>query len=226
MERTQKIIFEEKISLIYEHNTRSPLFVRAANIQIENNNAGNAIHILKSGLELYPGYPTALFILGKALAVTGKYDEAVETFREACTLIDSNDSLVYYKSEVEKIKQQRSPFESKRRTTLIEEMPDEQKKESDRSYFRVNDKESDDDSKKELPDQKISIIAKHTSELTDNFNDSVGDKLIISDTFANILIAQERYDEAVTVLKELMSKNPGRTQEYVDKINSISQNIS
>lgn len=226
MERSQKEIFKEKILLVYEHNKRSPLFVRTAYIEIEDNNVEKAIQILRAGLKIYPKYPTALFLLGKALAIMGLYDEAIENFQMASDLINSNDSLISYKSEVEKIKQQRTPFESKRRTTLIEEMPDEQKKENDHNYFQVNDKESDDDSKKELPDQKISIIAKHTSELTDNFNDSVGNKLIISDTFANILIAQERYDEAVTVLKELISKNPGRTQEYVDRINSISQNIA
>ena len=221
MERTPKEIFEEKVLLVYEHNKRSPLFVRAASLEIENNNVEKAINILRSGLKIYPNYSTALFILGKALAIIGKYNEALEHFQTASNLINSNDSMIYYKSELEKIKQARTPFEIKRKTTLIKEtVLQEVKYDLQETEELINqDIEKGID---KLPETKISRIAKQTSELDENSSLGIDENIIISDTFADILVSQERYDEAIYVYKELLKKYPTKNQIYLDRINTLS----
>jgi len=223
LDRNPKEIFEEKVLLVYEHDKRSPLFVRTAYIEIENNNVEKAITILHSGLKIYPNYPTALFLLGRALAIIGQYDEALETFQTASDLINSNDSLIYYKSEVERIKQQRTPFEFRRKTTLIEEPSIEEVKSGMKALHTQRDDSAIGDIIDKSSDEKISRIAKQTAELNDNLPQKNEESLIISDTFANILVSQERYDEAIHVYKELIRKNPDKSQLYIDKINTLSE---
>lgn len=223
MERSQKEIFKEKILLVYEHNKRSPLFVRTAYIEIEDNNVEKAIQILRAGLKIYPKYPTALFLLGKALAIMGLYDEAIENFQMASDLINSNDSLISYKSEVEKIKQQRTPFEFRRKTTLIEEPSLETEKFSVKEFYQQKEDNEIENTVDRSSEEKISRIAKKTAELNDyHFPEDNEENLIISETFAGILLSQERYDEAIFVYKELIRKNPDKSQFYIDKINRLS----
>ena len=71
MEKSSSQIFREKVKLIYEYNKESPLFVRAAYFEIQNNNFDDAIFILRQGLKLYPENPVAIFLLARANALMG-----------------------------------------------------------------------------------------------------------------------------------------------------------
>jgi len=70
--------FNNKVSLIYEFDKTSPLFIRKAEVEIENNHIERAIEILNAGLKLYPDYIAAHLLLGKAWALTGHFDAALE----------------------------------------------------------------------------------------------------------------------------------------------------
>ena len=52
--------FNQKVSLIYEYNNKSPLFARVAVNEIEKNNIDEAIRILTDGLNNHPDFSVAL----------------------------------------------------------------------------------------------------------------------------------------------------------------------
>ncbi len=74
MEKTNNTIFSKKVSLMHEYNRNSPLFVKMANSQIEENNIDEAVEILRTGLKTYPEHPVAHLLLGKAFTMMESYD--------------------------------------------------------------------------------------------------------------------------------------------------------
>jgi tetratricopeptide (TPR) repeat protein len=79
----ENIEFNKKVSLIYEYNKNSPLFVRVANSELEKNNIDEAIEILDTGLRIFKEHPTANLLLGKAYALNGRYSDALGLFQKA-----------------------------------------------------------------------------------------------------------------------------------------------
>ena len=77
----------QKISLIYEYNNKSPLFARLAGIEIEKNNLDSAIDILAEGLKNYPEFSVAYFLLGKIHTLKGNYSQALSFIKKGSELI-------------------------------------------------------------------------------------------------------------------------------------------
>jgi len=98
----------QKISLIYEYNNKSPLFARLAGIEIEKNNLDSAIDILTEGLKNYPEFSVAYFLLGKIHTLKGNYSQALSFIKKGSELIHSPKSFDYYFNEIDEIKKQRS----------------------------------------------------------------------------------------------------------------------
>ena len=104
MTKSPAEIFNEKVSLIFEYDKSSPLFVRQANTEINNNNLDRAIEILTDGIKLYPDYPTAYILYFKALSLAGEYDKALSQIKIAGDLLHSRRTLEYYLKENENMK--------------------------------------------------------------------------------------------------------------------------
>lgn len=107
-------IFNDKVSLIYEYDKSSPLFVRKANSEITKNNVDEAIGILINGIRNYPDYPTAYLILGKAYTLKGQFKDAEEAYRKGSDLIYSDSTYDFYMNEIEALKTERLIFNSDR----------------------------------------------------------------------------------------------------------------
>ncbi len=119
MSKNNKDIFNNKVSLIYEYDKKSPLFARMANTEIENNNVDRAIEILNYGLKIYPQYAVAYFILGRALTLIGEYGKALRSIKTGADLVQSPKTYEYYLREIESIKKQRSLFATTRRSAFL-----------------------------------------------------------------------------------------------------------
>jgi len=200
--------FNDKVNLIYEYNKQSPLFVRVANSEIEKNNTEKAVEILNDGLSLYPNYPVAHILLGKALMLMGKYKESLDSFRKGSDLVNSHKVYEYYLQEVENLKKQRALFESSHSPGFISETEDkggQEKKISLESELSSYDSMDD---KKKSPGTP-----------------GAGGDSIISETLANIYITQGEFKEALTIFERLLKKNPQKQEYYSQKISELKAKL-
>lgn len=233
MNKDAEKILTKKIALIYEYNKKTPLFVRVAKRELDLQNVQHAIDIIQSGLELFPDNPTALLLLGKAYALNGNYETAMEYFRQGSELIDCSATLDFYKNEIETLKKQRTLTETVRSNVFSEykaedvnikpETENEKIDEDKQSIAKFTESidEKLDQLAKEISKAKISIASQ--SDITDSefLSKISGDNLIISETLAKIYLAQEEYNEAIQVYEKLIKKEPARYEYFTEKINEI-----
>ncbi|MGB5849561.1 MAG: tetratricopeptide repeat protein [Ignavibacteriaceae bacterium] len=237
MEKTNNKIFSKKVNLIYEYNRNSPLFVKMANSQIEENNVDEAVEILTTGLKTYPEYPVAHLLLGKAFAMKGNYGKALECFKKGSNIIQSEETYNFYVNELEKMKTQRSLFEASRGNSFFNSSKNLKKpaKTPDLFIAKSETKEekelavSIDDRLAQLADQiskvKLSTSTVNSDKVSD-FKDILSqDNMIVSETLAKIYVAQNEYDEAIKVYEKLIKKEPSRYEHYTEKIKEIRSKL-
>jgi tetratricopeptide (TPR) repeat protein len=225
--KTAKNIFDEKVSLIYEYNKKSPLFVREANTEIFANNVEKAVEILQQGLQLFPDYPTAHIVLAKALTMLGKYDEALSSYKKGCGLINSNASYNFFVEEVASSKKQRSAFGKIPRQSLTFEQDFQDEKDfppGDGSRFFKNENAFED---------RLSEIAEKISAVKIQPPPDSGEKeeesdldfpsevKIASETLAKIYIAQGEFKEAIEMYRRLIRKNPIKEDYFLGRISEL-----
>ena len=207
MSKTSSEIFNDKVNLIYEYNKRSPLFVRVANSEIEKNNTDRAVEILMDGLTIYPDYPTAHILLGKAFMLLGKYKEALDSFRKGSELVSSHKVYDYYMQEVETLKKQRSLFESSHKPAFLE------------------GEETQTGNKISL-EQELSSFDSMTDKKTESTSSRpVSGDSIVSETLANIYITQGELREALSIFERLLTKNPQKKDYYLKKIEELKSEL-
>lgn len=200
--------FSDKVNLIYEYNKQSALFVRVAGSEMEKNNVERAIEILNEGLAIYPHYPVAHILLGKALMLQGKYKEALDSYRKGSELINSEKVYNFYLHEVETLKKQRSFFETSHKPGFI---ASEEKVPAENKQISLENELTSFDSMDEQKDK--------------SFSSKSGSDSIISETLANIYITQGEFREAITIFEKLLSKNPQKKEYYSQKINEIKAEL-
>ncbi|PIS43772.1 MAG: hypothetical protein COT22_14015, partial [Ignavibacteria bacterium CG08_land_8_20_14_0_20_37_9] len=202
MAKTVKNIFDEKVSLIYEYNKKSPLFVREANTEIFANNVEKAVEILRQGLRLFPNYPTAYIVLAKALTMLGEYDEALSSYKKGCKIINSDTSFAYFEKEVASTQKQRSAFGriTRRPLTFEQDFSDEiDSLGGDGANFQKLEKTFEDNlgelaeriSAVKIPAPSDSIYKEEEEE-----SDFPSEVKIASETLAKIYVAQGEFKEA------------------------------
>ena len=222
---------------MHEYNRNSPLFVKMANSQIEENNIDEAVEILRTGLKTYPEHPVAHLLLGKAFALMGNYGKALEYFKKGSDIIQSDETYNYYVSELEKVKKQRSLFEASRANSFFNSSKKLQKAPKAPDLFNakseaIAEKElavSIDERLAQLAEQiskvKLSASTGSTTTHTD-FTDILSqDNMIVSETLAKIYVAQNEYDEAIKVYEKLVKKEPSRYEHYTEKIKEIRSRL-
>jgi tetratricopeptide (TPR) repeat protein len=237
LENPNNKIFSKKVNLIYEYNRNSPLFVKMANSQIEENNVDEAVEILKAGLNTYPEYPVAHILLGKAFAIKGNYGKAIECYKKGSNLIQSDETYNFYVNELEEMKKQRSLFEESSRNSFFNSSTDisEPAKTPDALVAKsetTDEKEltvSIEERLAQLADQiskvKLTVSARNPDKVSD-FKDILSqDNMIVSETLAKIYVAQNEYEEAIKVYEKLIKKEPAKYEHYTEKIKEIRSRI-
>lgn len=237
MEKTNDKIFSKKVSLIYEYNRNSPLFVKMADSQIEENNVDEAVEILIAGLKTYPEHPVAHLLLGRAFAKMGNYGKALEYFKKGSDIIQSDETYNYYVNELEKVKKQRSLFEASRGNSFFNSSENLQKSAKVPDLFHAKSETKQekelaitiDERLEELADQisKVKLSASTGSPTTHtDIKDILSqDSMIVSETLAKIYVAQNEYDEAIKVYEKLIKKEPSRYEHFTEKIKEIRSRL-
>jgi tetratricopeptide (TPR) repeat protein len=235
--------FNNKVSLIYEFNKTSPLFIRKAEVEMRNNHIERAIEILNAGLKLYPDYAAAHLLLGKAWYLTGHFDEALKFIRSGCSYLTSSHTYEYYLKEIEAAKKQKSLFDSSERTSFFDVTDDVVV--TDKSVPKHYELGISEKTKEELIiDRPIINVDDHLEEIAqkisssrlreprENFNyetssgQGLGESsMIVSETLARIYITQGEFTEALGVYRKLIQKNPSKREYYQQKISEIQSKI-
>lgn len=229
MNKQSSEIFKSKVGLIYEYNKSTPLLVRVANFEIENNNVDKAVEILQNGIEQYPDYPTLYFVMGKACTILGKYQEAKKNFETGSNLINSKRTYDYYFNELENIRKQRSLFELSKKnrflsvsdkSTELEDMDIAEQNRNENLTSEITDSDNLENLARKIAGAKLLDIPDDKPEYKKENN--ISEKsMIISETLAKIYAAQGEYDEAVKVYEKLKLNNPSSEEYYSQKINEL-----
>lgn len=208
---------KDKISLVYESDRSSPLFVRYANYELQNNNLDNALKILQNGIVDFPNHPVAHILLGKTLAQSGNYTQAASHIKTAALLLNSDKTQEYYLNEFEAFKSHRSVFQSSSRKAFLTDTADAKKKSSTEHIDNKELGQSLLETLNEINSGEKKFVQKQNSE-----NSLPNDNMIISETLAKIYLAQGESEEAVKVYSRLMKKSPDKRDYYQKKIDEIT----
>ncbi len=236
MAKTITEIFDDKVSLIYEYNKKSPLFLRMANTEIENNNIDKAIEILNEGIKIYPNYAAAFLLLGKANILIGNYSAALKFIRKGSDFIHSKKTYDYYLKELENMKRQRSLFKKNSRTSFLPqtELPESENElelfEDEKGTNEIRETINSagdhlDQIDKEITNGKIPDDYENdilSSSLLENFPDN---NMIVTETLAKIYASQGEFKDAIEVYKKLIIRNPQKSEYYNQKINQLKSEL-
>jgi tetratricopeptide (TPR) repeat protein len=226
--KTRADIYNEKVSLIYEYDKKSPLFVRMAHIELQRNNIERAVDILNSGLRIYPYFASAHFLLGKAFTRLGSYGLAIKAIKAGSELIHSRKSFDYYFREIEEIKKQKSSFEVSQRTSFFSHELDNYE-EQESIAATPNEPDSIDDNLEQIADDIKNARINPSSPVSPREEtpiDQIDHQIFIaSETLAKIYIAQGELNEAIETYKRLIKKTPEKEEYYLQKIKEIEEQL-
>lgn len=237
MEKSSSQIFSDKVKLIYEYNKKSPLFVRAAYFEIENNNFDEAVFILRQGLKSYPENPVAILLLARANALMGKKELAAKLIKKGSNIIHSTETYNFYMEELDTLEKRATvpglPIEK----IFFNENADSNEagnfvlpavKENEEN--KLEETEAIENRLEQLaktiasaklppPGDEKNIEIRSLGRLSEN-------NLIVSETLAQIYVSQGQYNEAIKVFKNLIKMKPGTTDYYSEKIAEIKSNFN
>lgn len=241
-------MLREKLALIYEYNEDSPLFLRAAEYQLEKNDTTKAIQIITKGIKKFPDYSTAYLALGKVLLLIRNYDAAEKAFIKGCNLINDHQTLEYYLNELEKQRAIEGYFAKSRRTSFLSDEVNEvldndivkpnrtkniheTKEQKEKVTSKVDERL--DDIAKEISAAKITVqqqddltaIEIQPEEVETLKEESVKSELV-SETMAKIYLSQGKFQEAVDVYQALIPRFPERKNEFLNIIREIKEQLT
>ena len=215
----------QKISLIYEYNNKSPLFARLAGIEIEKNNLDRAIDILTEGLKNYPEFSVVYFLLGKIHTLKGNYSQALSFIKKGSELIHSPKSFDYYFNEIDEIKKQRSFFNISRWAEYgNDNNPANPDTNQSKNYRTITDETTEETLAKltkELEGASQSIKEAREKIEENRLKENLSSDLIASETLAKIYTNQNEIQAAISVYKKLIMKNPEKEIYFNSKIEEL-----
>ena len=222
--------FNQKVSLIYEYNNKSPLFARVAENEIEKNNIDTAIKILTEGLVNHPDFSVAYFLLGKAHTIQGNYGQALKSIKKGSELIHSPKTFDYYLREIDAIKKQRQLFNVSRWANIAYENSVQNVQAQSNESNQTKSSESIEETLNKLTAEiegTSKVIKEAKKKIEDNrIKEYSNNDFIVSETLAKIYITQGEFKEAISVYKKLKVKNPEKENYFDSKIAELKSKLS
>lgn len=222
--------FNQKVSLIYEYNKKSPLFARVAEIEIEKNNIDEAIKILTDGLSNFPDFSVAYFVLGKAHTIKGNYGQALKFVKLGSELIHSPKTFDHYLREIDAIKKQRQLFNVSRWAEAANNSAPNPITPLTKSDENPGTSETIEETLNKLT-AEIEGTSKSLKEAKKQIEDSrikeyPNNDFIVSETLAKIYITQGEFKEAIAVYKKLKIKSPDKDNYFDGKIAELKAKLT
>ncbi len=246
----------KNFALLYEFDNRSPLFARIAFEKMAEENYEEAEGILTRGLNDFPNYPTAYFLLAEVKVRLGKQNEKNELLEKANTLLGDKRTQEYYDEKISELENKLKNFETPRSPEFITpeepavepEQPVEQQQAVTEGQEEIKEETGEkvetgqepeipieerlDELAKQLENAKISTQEQKESEELIEASDSeeevsrFEDLDIASETLGMILESQGNYKEAIEVYKKLIELEPDKKEIYELKIQELTEHLS
>jgi tetratricopeptide (TPR) repeat protein len=231
--------FNNKVSLIYEFNKKSPLFIRKADEEIKNNQIERAVEILLAGLKVYPDYAAAHFILGRAYSLLGQFNFALKSIKTGSVLINSAQTYDYYLKEIDSARKQRSLFDSTSRISFFSSdiesvqpiiIPEVTKEKEIKLPEVIENQIEDIDDRLEeiarnISHSKLSESPSSLSYDMSNIDNFIAQDMFVSETLAKIYITQGEFKEAIEVYQKLINKTPSKQEYYLQRISELQSQL-
>ena len=229
--------FNNKVSLIYEFNKESPLFIRKADEEIRNNQIERAVEILLTGLKIYSDYAAAHFILGRAYSLLGQFNQALKSIKTGSVLINSTETYDYYLKEIDSARKQRSLFDSTSRTSffsseiesaqpvIISEVKKEIKLPEviDYQFDDIDDRLEE--IARDISHARINESPSNLDYELSNIDNFIEQNMFVSETLAKIYITQGEFKEAIEVYQKLIKKTPSKQEYYLQRISELQSQL-
>lgn len=232
---TNSKILSDKANLIYNNNNNSPLFVRTAQYQLENNKMDAAIEILNKGLKIYPDHPVAYLLLGKAYIMYGNYNLAEEFIRKGSSLIQCRDTYDYYLGEAAKTRDQRSMFNITRDKLFAKPEAENDSMEQRKAGLENHGLKDSKELANRIDDRferlvstvsRVKALDKNDSGGAETDKDKPESSLFVSETLAEIYCTQGELNEAINVYEKLIKRDPAKADYYSNKIEEIRKSLN
>lgn len=215
----EKITSRSKI--IYDRDNNSPLFLRVADVHLQNKEPQVAISILERGLKIFPDHPVAFILLSKSHHQLGNIEATESHLKKVSELLNSDQMFKYYKNEFNLPDKQISPFDSSRGNIFInstdeidlnEEVNEESSKSVENNLQQIAEKLMNTrlERKDELP------LNENTPQ---KYNPDRG--RLASETLANIYLSQNQKDEAIKIYELLADRDSGKKEYFLEKIKML-----
>lgn len=213
-----------KAKFLYERNNNSPLFLRAADFYLSNNDAQNALTILEKGLKIFPDHPLAFILIGKAHLKLGNIDSVDPYIKRASEILNSNRTYSYYKNELNLPDKPVSPFDSSRGNIFINSSIDEDDTLKIKEEL-VDKPESIDNRLAQLDQAMMNARIEKKDDFfipeTDQRQHLPDKSKLASETLAKIYLSQGEKNEAIKIYELLIHRNPEKKEHYLEKIREI-----
>jgi tetratricopeptide (TPR) repeat protein len=210
-----------RAKLIYERDSNSPLFLRAADFYLRNNDPQTAFSILENGLKIFPEHPLAYILIGKVQYALGNIEESESYLRKGCELLNSEQTFNYYKNKFHLPDKKSSPFDSSRGNIFMNSPEDfifEEEATSNKSSLI-------EDNLNELAEKLINarIDRSEINPVSENNQKEYNPdrSKLATETLANIYLSQGQKSEAIKVYELLANRNPLKSEYYFKKIREI-----
>ena len=231
--------FNNKVSLIYEFNKKSPLFIRKADEEIRNNQIESAIEVLLAGLKVYPDYAAAHFILGRAYSLLGQFNFALKSIKTGSVIINSAQTYDYYLKEIDSARKQRSLFDSTSRTSFFSSeiessqpliIPEVKNEKEIILPEGIEDQVGDIDDRleeiaRDISHAKLNESPSSLSYDMSNIDNFIAQDMFVSETLAKIYITQGEFKEAIEVYQKLIQKTPSKQEYYLQRISELQSQL-
>ena len=213
--KTELDILEEKYEKQLKAAPDSSSFVLLAEVLLKKNNIEKAISILLSGLRNNKNIVTARFLLGKAYYQCWKIDLALKELNKTIELAPDNFAAAELLIEIYK-SEKRYKDAYKTATGILFYYKDNQKLEKEiKELADLIDIE-----KKRFSEQVLSGFRSPVNKKTKNNRD-----YLRTETLADIYISQNKYDEALKVMEQLIIKEP-QNLDYREKYHRVVHLLS
>ncbi len=222
----------KNISLLYEFDSRSPLFARIAYERMKEGNLKDAEEILTNGLEFFPHYPTPYFLLSEVKTRLDKTEEAETLLQKGNILLGDKKTFEFYSEKIAGLKSKLKDFETPRSTELSSAEAEETEIAENKNEQETPIEERLDELAQQLENAQIPESVKEETQINEEGGIISGEDTsppnleIVSETLGMILESQNKFKEALDVYQKLIELEPDKKEFYETKIQELSERIS
>jgi len=183
-------------------NPHSPLFARLAAERLRAKRIDEALTLCLEGMNRFPGYPTAHFVLARCLAQKGDYESALEHIGVVFRSFPGNPIVVAFRNnwrELDRLKKSQA---------------------GKSSAGQSSSPQSPGNTTARRP-----AVGRERSAAEEEPESSIDENPIVSVTLAEIYTTQGAYQTAIAMYRKLQLHKPQQADQFEQKIRELREKL-